>query len=48
MEIAFRRTMTQKVEDSIAALAQRGEQLAAKRAKAQDALEKATNLQRRR
>jgi hypothetical protein len=34
--------MTQKLEDTIAALAKRGEQLAVKRAKAQDALDKAT------
>jgi hypothetical protein len=42
MKLLFRRTMTQKIEDTIAALAKRGEQLAVKRAKAQDALDKAT------
>jgi chromosome segregation ATPase len=34
--------MTQKIEDTIAGLAKRGEQLAVKRAKAQDALDKTT------
>jgi hypothetical protein len=42
MKILFRKAMTQKIEDNIAALAKRGEQLVVKRAKAQDALDKAT------
>jgi hypothetical protein len=43
MKIPFRKAMTQKIEDNIAALAKRGEQLAAKRCKAQAALQKATS-----
>src|SRR5262249_22194950 len=43
MRNPFSRTKVQKLETTLAALVKRGDQLAAKRAKAQEALEKATS-----
>jgi len=43
MKLPFGRTKVQKIETTIAALVKRGDQLAAKRAKAQEALERATS-----
>jgi hypothetical protein len=47
MKFPFGRSKVQKIETTIASLAKRGEQLAAKRADAQEALEKATSARQR-